>query len=507
MQRKPAPYKEISIFSYPWYVLKHQPPGMVFAAGLVAGLLVTVLAVLMFVPVFPEVRKPGSADPSALENKAGDEARGRRGWPGKTLAQDEMKDVPGKAHFPGLRAPDIAVVPPPPAEPPIQVPPPRAKPKPDVIRTSLKVQPGDTIESLLGAYSVGEEDTMAVVAALRKAYNPRQLRPGHVMSISLSRPPEATEDDAMQKLDYLKLHLSPTQEIIVEQADQGYQAKKKEIPVKQELAYISATIRSSFLGAGTHAGIPTSRLMEIIKAFSYDIDFQRDIHPGDKLMVLMEKVVTEEGQFVRYGNIEYAGLKQRGKELAVFRFERGNEAGYYHADGRSVRKSLMRTPVDGARLSSGFGMRRHPILGYSKMHQGIDFAAPTGTPIYAAGDGVVQVAGRNGGYGNYIRIRHQQGFETAYAHLSGYARGMRSGLKVRQGQVIGYVGSTGRSTGPHLHYEILVGGRQVNPQQARFAPQVQLAGSDLTRFRQKKQDVEYRVAKAAREPQQMASNR
>ena len=186
---------------------------------------------------------------------------------------------------------------------------------------------------------------------------------------------------------------------------------------------------------------------------------------------------------MRGGDLLYAGLSLSGEILDAFRFEpEDGEVEYFDRTGRSLRKFLLRTPVDGARLSSTFGMRRHPILGYSRMHKGVDFAAPSGTPIYAAGSGRVVAAGRNGGYGNYIRVRHSGEYSTAYAHLSRFAKGIRPGQRVRQGQVIGYVGTTGRSTGPHLHYEVLRNDQQINPLEIKQPPTTQLAGADLERF-------------------------
>jgi murein DD-endopeptidase MepM/ murein hydrolase activator NlpD len=187
---------------------------------------------------------------------------------------------------------------------------------------------------------------------------------------------------------------------------------------------------------------------------------------------------------VRGGEVLFASLKLRGRQVHAYRYEHADgTTGYYDIDGRSLRKWLMRTPIDGARLSSGFGPRRHPILGYNRMHRGVDFAAPTGTPIYAAGDGVLTKAGRKGSYGNYIQIRHNDEFSTAYAHMSRFADGIKKGARVRQGQIIAYVGSTGRSTGPHLHYEVLQNGQQINPMSIKPQNAARLAGTDLERFR------------------------
>jgi len=215
-----------------------------------------------------------------------------------------------------------------------------------------------------------------------------------------------------------------------------------------------------------------------------NIDFQRDIRKGDEIEVLYEAFETEDGEFARYGNVLYANLTVGGREYPIYRFEMDNgDVDYFEPSGISIRKTLMKTPIDGARISSGFGMRHHPVLGYNKMHKGMDFAAPTGTPIYAAGDGVVEKAGRNGGYGNYIRIRHNSKLKTAYAHLHRISSRVKPGARVKQGQIIGKVGTTGRSTGPHLHYEVLLANKQVNPRSVTLPTGEQLVGKNMDRFK------------------------
>ena len=197
-----------------------------------------------------------------------------------------------------------------------------------------------------------------------------------------------------------------------------------------------------------------------------------------------ENYKTEDGRSARIGDILFAKMNVANKDVAIYRYkDSSGTIGYYTADGKSTRKSLMRTPVDGARMSSGFGLRRHPILGYTKMHKGMDFAAPTGTPIYAAGDGTVEYAGRFGAYGNYVRIRHNTTMKTAYAHMKKFASGVRQGARVKQGQVIGYVGTTGRSTGAHLHYEVIMNGNQVNPSNIKTAQANVLKGRALEKFK------------------------
>jgi murein DD-endopeptidase MepM/ murein hydrolase activator NlpD len=227
---------------------------------------------------------------------------------------------------------------------------------------------------------------------------------------------------------------------------------------------------------------------ELIKPFSYDVDFQRDIQPGDRFEVLYERMVDEQGRAIRNGDVLAATLVVGGRSLTLYRFDDD----WFDPNGKSVRKALLQTPIEGARLTSGFGARRHPLLGYTKMHKGVDFGAPTGTPIMAAGDGVVEKADWFSSYGKYVRIRHNGTYSTAYAHMSRI--NVRAGQKVKQGQVIGAVGTTGRSTGPHLHYEVLVNNKQVNPKSIKLPVGRTLAAAELKKFRQTVAQVEKQVA-------------
>jgi murein DD-endopeptidase MepM/ murein hydrolase activator NlpD len=227
--------------------------------------------------------------------------------------------------------------------------------------------------------------------------------------------------------------------------------------------------------------------MSMIKMLSWDVDFQRDIQPGDRFEVMYERYYTDGGKFVRTGDVLYANLILSGKSHPIYRHtSKGGTTDYFDAKGVSARKALLRTPIDGARLTSNFGKRHHPILGYTMMHRGVDFAAPVGTPIYAAGDGIVDVREREGAYGNYIRVRHNSDYATAYAHMSRFAPRIQKGSRVKQGQVIGFVGSTGRSTGPHLHFEVLQKGQQINPMAVKMPIGDKLAGAELERFAQQR---------------------
>lgn len=227
---------------------------------------------------------------------------------------------------------------------------------------------------------------------------------------------------------------------------------------------VEAEIETSIYAAALALGAEDQQVADFASAFAYDIDFQREIHPGDRFEILFETAYDERGNRVRNGEVLYAALNGRALKRGFYHFSPSDDgvSDYFDENGESATKFLMKTPINGARISSNFGTRKHPISGYTRLHKGTDFAAPTGTPIYAAGNGTVERASRNGGYGNYIRIQHPRGYETAYAHLSRYAKSIKAGRKVKQGEVIGYVGSTGASTGPHLHYEVYIKGKPVN---------------------------------------------
>jgi len=263
------------------------------------------------------------------------------------------------------------------------------------------------------------------------------------------------------RLAEIALDIAPDRDVVVKLGGDGqFLSKEIERPLVHSLERAVGSITTNLYDAATQAGLPIDVLMETMHIFSYDVDFQREIQRGDRFEVLFQTVHNERGEPVETGPILYAALWVSSKKIELYRYEaEDGPTDYLDVNGKSARKTLMRTPINGARLSSGFGMRKHPILGYSRKHLGIDFAAPRGTPILAAGDGVIERAGRNGSYGKYIRIRHNGTYQTAYAHLNSYARGIKSGKHVRQGQVIGYVGSTGRSTGSHLHYEVLKNGK------------------------------------------------
>ena len=228
--------------------------------------------------------------------------------------------------------------------------------------------------------------------------------------------------------------------------------------------------------------VPDNIIMEFVQLFSFDIDFQRDIRNGNSLKIMFDQYYDKYDNVVKTGSIYFAEINLLGSSYELYRFKSQDMVEYFNADGKSATKALMKTPINGARLSSGFGMRKHPILGYNKKHQGVDFAAPTGTPIMAAGTGHIEFVGNNGGAGKYIRIKHLNGYKTSYSHLSKYASGIKKNVRVTQGQTIGYVGNTGLSTGPHLHYEVIYNGERINPMKMKLPSGKKLEGENLKNF-------------------------
>ena len=353
-----------------------------------------------------------------------------------------------------------------------------------LIERAVTVGHGDTLMKLLVGESVPRDEAHEAINALRAHYNPRRLKVGQELALLFSA--DQSADGRGIEPTFVGLRIDPAidQRVEVSRQDNGgFTAELFERPLQVVDQWAMAKIDGSLMSAGDKANVPAAVLAELIRAFSYNVDFQRDLQAGDQFILQYDQKITADGHWVQAGNLRYAALVVSGERMEVFRYEFDDgRVDFFDRYGKSVRKSLLRTPVEGARVSSGYGMRRHPILGYSKMHRGVDFAAPTGTPIYAAGDGVVEKVGRFGSYGNYIRIRHAGSIQTAYAHLRRFAKGMEPGTRVTQGEIIGYVGSTGRSTGPHLHYEVIVNGSQTNPMTVSLAAGEPLSGRDLERF-------------------------
>ena len=344
---------------------------------------------------------------------------------------------------------------------------------------------GDSLAALLARAGIDGVEADAALDALRAQFDPRTLKIGQKVRIFREWPADAASDAAPRRFAGFDFIPEPRQRLIVRRTGHlSFDVVKQVRPLSERFFFTDTLISSSVYEAARGGGMSPNLVVELIRLFSFSIDFQRDMREGDQLEVLYTRRFDENNQLAEEGEIIFAALTNRGKRYAYWRLARDDGSyAYYDADGRSVQRLLMKTPVDGARLSSRFGMRRHPILGYTRLHRGLDFAAPRGTPIYAAGSGTIVALGRNGDYGKYIRIRHRNGYETAYAHMNGYARRLKKGAGVKQGQIIGYVGATGLATGPHLHYEVLRHNKPVNPRDLDVPPESALDAAGLEKLR------------------------
>lgn len=350
------------------------------------------------------------------------------------------------------------------------------------VRT-IEMERGDTLAGLLLEEGSAPDDAAAVTLALAPVFNAARLRGGQALTLVFKGHYPGGKHPLLQSVAFQP---SVERTITVARLDDGrFEARAQVRVLQAKGARAEGVIRGSLYQSALSAGVPDGVIVDMIRIYSHAVDFQREIRTGDSFDVLFTAYTDESGVALKSGAIDFVQLTLSGKRKPLYRFMSQTEGStdYYTPDGKSGRRLLMRTPIDGARLSSGFGMRRHPVLGYSKMHKGVDFAAPTGTPIMAAGSGVVRKARWFGSFGKYVRIAHANGYETAYAHLSRIAPGVREGSRVRQGQVIGHVGSTGRSTGPHLHYEVMARSRQINPMDVKLPTGTTLAGTELAAFR------------------------
>ncbi len=356
---------------------------------------------------------------------------------------------------------------------------------------SMRLGHGETVSELLEIVGLSTDESNLAIRALKQVVNLRTLRPGQ--EVTLSFDPDAED----RVFSGLSLKVDVDRAIAIERDAEGqFTGKEVVIPLERRVVRVDGRVRTSLYKSMRELGASPKAIGNFTKAFAYSVDMQRDVVGSDEFTMLYEVFLDEDGEAVRTGQVLYAALSARGKPYEFYRYDGQGREGFFSADGKSGRHFLMRTPVDGARLSSGYGYRKHPVLGYSRLHKGTDFAAPTGTPIMASGDGVVTKVQWGRGYGKYVKIRHGQGYTTLYGHMSRYAKGLKVGQRVRQGETIGYVGSTGMSTGPHLHYEVIYKGRHVNPMSAKVPSGIELAGADLRRFNAKKAELERQLAMA-----------
>jgi murein DD-endopeptidase MepM/ murein hydrolase activator NlpD len=356
---------------------------------------------------------------------------------------------------------------------------------PPSVEASVQLKKGDTIARVLDRLGVAAADVADIVAVLAEHVRLDRLSIGQALTVKLKAP----DDDAATAVVLgLTIRPEPQREFTVERGDDGdYSIEEEVFAVAPRVRRASGTVDGSVIGAAEAAGVPHGPLAEMLRAFSWDVNFQHDIKVGDRFDVLIERAWTSDGQPVDGGRVLWAELTTGGgaESYSIYRFKpRDGEEFFYNSEGESVIKALLRTPLNMSRISSHFGQRRHPVLRFTRLHAGVDFAAPPGTPILAAGAGHVIEAGLFGGYGKWVKIAHDGNLATGYAHMSSIAPGVKRSARIRQGQVIGYVGTTGLSTGPHLHFELHRGGRPVDPlSMARTAQRARLAGQDLERFK------------------------
>ncbi|NHK27463.1 M23 family metallopeptidase [Parvularcula flava] len=373
----------------------------------------------------------------------------------------------------------------------------------------IRLKSGESLSEALDRLQVRPADRAAVIKALSAETDVRAMRPGTQIEVSLIDPQLTVYQEAAlighpelgpgKALRSLTVQSSNDRRIEV-QRDAAAQFTARTILPRTQKRYatVSGTITDSLFASAAREGMPHAIAARLSNMFLYDIDFQREIHYGDEFEAVYEVFYDDQGRIVEYGEVLFGRMSWRGgkDERGYYRFDDGSDISWFDADGASARRLLMKTPIEGARITSSFGMRKHPVLGYTKGHKGTDFGATTGTPIMAAGDGVIERAGPFSSYGNYVKIKHSAGYETAYAHLNGFAKAIKAGTRVRQGDIIGYVGSTGRSTGPHLHYEVLYNGDQVNPMTIKVADGRKLDGSDHAAFTIERDWIEAMRAKA-----------
>ncbi len=328
--------------------------------------------------------------------------------------------------------------------------------------STIKVVPGDNFASLLKKSGIKPKDTDKIILEGKKIYDFSKIYAGDEVKISHSY--------TDSKLSFLDITYQFTEQKIlkINLEDKKFTYSINLVELTSEEVFAKGVIKTSLYKAMKDTGLSEIVIEEMIRIFSFDVDFQRDIYENDKFEILFRKFVNNEGKTIKIDDPTYLKLYSRGTPLTYYLFSNEDFSEYFDVKGKGMTKSLMKTPINGAKLSSGYGMRKHPISGYDKLHKGVDFAAPSGTPIFAAGNGVVEFIGNNGGYGRYIRIRHDSIYKTAYAHMKKYKKDLYKGSRVKQGDVIGYVGSSGKSTGPHLHYEILKKGKQINPKDLKL---------------------------------------
>ncbi len=338
------------------------------------------------------------------------------------------------------------------------------------------IKNNDTVEKILKKFKIKEADIKNISVKLKKK-KLTNIYSGRKLSIVFKK-----LNDGSNTLINFVYPISNTSSIEIRKRQNDFVVKENILQLYKKKVVIKNFIKTNLYSSAVESGVEPNIIVEFARIFGFEVDFQRDIRKGDWFEIMYEKFEDENNKVRDTGKIIYASMFVNQEEINLYNFKFNKEEDYYDIKGKSITKSLMKTPINGARLSSSFGMRKHPILGYNKMHRGTDFAAPSGTPIMASGSGTVTRARWCGGGGNCVKIKHNSTYETIYAHMKAFAKGIKEGRKVKQGQIIGYVGSTGLSTGPHLHYEVIVNGKKVNSQKLKLPSGKILKGDERKEF-------------------------
>ena len=353
---------------------------------------------------------------------------------------------------------------------------------------NYKIENNDSIGKILNKFKLPEDEIQKIIDGLKKK-KLTNIYAGRELYIVLKK----TEKDSNEVISIF-YPINNTLSVEIKKNKNNFDINENILKLNKKEVVVKNTIDNNLYSAATGVGIEPNIIIEFARIYGFEIDFQRDIRKGDTFEIFYEKFLDDNDVVRDTGKIIYAHMNVNNREINLYNFNDGNELGYYDINGKSIVKSLMKTPINGARLSSSFGMRKHPILGFNKMHRGTDFAAPKGTPIMASGSGTVTRARWCGGGGNCVKIRHNSTYETIYAHMSKFASGIKEGRKVRQGQIIGYVGSTGMSTGPHLHYEVVVNGKKVNSQKLKLPSGKILKGESRNQFELERIKIDLKLA-------------
>ena len=351
-----------------------------------------------------------------------------------------------------------------------------------------KIQSGETFDGILENYKINKKEINKLKQSLLKKININNLNTNQKIYFIV--------DKTKNTITEFYFQISNTEKIYLTRKNQNKDFSQKILTIKlnKKIIYEENIINQSLYKAAIDKKIPANTVIEFARIYGFQVDFQRDIRKRDKFQIMYEVFTDKDNKVVETGKILFANLKLSGIDNLLYFFKHEDVEGHYDKNGKSVQKALMKTPINGARLSSSFGMRKHPIDGFNKMHKGTDFAAPEGTPIMASGNGIIKKAGWCGGGGNCIKIRHNSTYQTIYAHMSKFARGIKSGVRVKQGQTIGYVGSTGKSTGPHLHYEVIVNGKKVNSQKLKLPSGKILKGDESQQFELDRIKIDLKLA-------------